>query len=132
MLSVYGSQIVPVRYSAHMHTISPGVCVRVRGRGIHSSPRGYDRWSWVQLNRVEVSMDDLGDRIRRSPTGLESLSSHHWRLLVKLTSVPNLHPWFAPHDVGMEVVRSFDEAEYWQKLGVWILIVWWPHTTGSR
>jgi len=57
-----------------------------------------------------------------SPAGLESLSSHYWHLLGKLVvaSIFSLH--LAPRDV--EVMRSLEKAEDWEKLGVWMVVVW--------
>jgi hypothetical protein len=57
----------------------------------------------------------------RSPTGFESLSSHYWRLLGKLAST-TIFRGFTLRD--MEVMRSLEEAEDWEKLEVWMVVVW--------
>ena len=61
-------------------------------------------------------------RVIRSPTGFESLPSHYWRLLGKLTSEPILYASLVPRDV--EVMKLLEEVENWEKLGVWMPIVW--------
>ena len=84
------------------------------------------RW----LNCLDVDVDDimggdnwitlLGDVIY-SPIGLESLSSHYWQLLDKLVaSVPPLS--IISHDI--EVMRTLEEAEDWEKLEVWMVLIW--------
>jgi len=84
------------------------------------------RW----LNRLNIGVDDVvhGEswaqvlvEVIRSPTGLERLSSHHWHLLDKLVA--------SKHFLGftlrdMEVMRSLEKAEDWEKLGVWMVAVW--------
>jgi len=84
------------------------------------------------LNCLHADVDDvvenesvwfrLAVRVIRSPTGFESLSSHYWRLLGKSTpeSIPYDH--VEPRDV--EVMKSLEEVEDWEKLEVWVPIVW--------
>jgi hypothetical protein len=56
------------------------------------------------------------------PAGLESMSLHSWHLLGKsalgtdFSETPGLR--------SMEMMRSFEEAEDWEKLEVWIVVVW--------
>ena len=83
------------------------------------------------LNRLDVDMDDevakrewgklLVDVIC-SPAGPKSLSPHYWRLLGKLLLFVPLHEDPAPHT--MEVMRSLEEAEDWEKLEIWMVIAW--------
>lgn len=94
------------------------------------------------LNRLEVNVDDVVDHRRwvrllvgviRSPMGLESLSSHYWRLLDKLVLAGVVGVDFVPRDA--EVMGSLEEAEDWEKLEVWMVIVWesaeWFRLTGG-
>ena len=92
---------------------------------------GLDTVRW--LNRLNINVDDAvdGDRggswarvlvgVMRSPTGLESLPSRHWHLLDELVASKHfLH--IEARD--MEVMRSLEKAEDWEKLGVWMVVVW--------
>jgi len=80
------------------------------------------------LNRLDVGVDDIEDRnswarllvgVICSPAGLEGLSICYWHLLEGL---PKL--WELPAARGMEVARLLEEAEDWEKLEVWIAILW--------
>ena len=83
------------------------------------------------LNRLEAEICDV-EEIRawanllvgmiHLPVGLESLSFHNWRLLGELTSTTKLLGHCSPRD--MEVMRSLEKAEDWEKLGVWMVVVW--------
>jgi len=100
------------------------------------------------LNRLEVDVEDVDaeERINwvkllvgviRSPSGLESLSSHNWRLLGELVLIARS---FDSHLVrglvstaksfdshsgrDTEVMRSLEKAEDWEKLEVWMVVVW--------
>ena len=54
--------------------------------------------------------------------GFESLASHYWCLLGKLTLTTR---YFGdPSLRNMEVMRSLEEAEEWEKLEVWMVVVW--------
>jgi len=64
-------------------------------------------WSWLLV------------RVIRSPTGFESLSSHYWRLLGKLGIS---YTSSEPRDV--EVMKLLEEVEDWEKLEVWVPILW--------
>ena len=58
----------------------------------------------------------------RSPTRLESLSSNCWRFLAQLVIASGFTLHLASRD--MEMMRSFEEAEDWEKLGAWLVVVW--------
>ena len=82
------------------------------------------------LNRLDADVDDLHheDRWRtllvdviRSPKG-ENLASHYWHLLSELVSTWPYSGSFQMRDV--ETMESFKEAGDWEKLEVWLLIVW--------
>jgi hypothetical protein len=95
------------------------------------------------LNCLDVDVDDMEDkrrwvqllvRVICSPAGLESLSSHYWCLLDKLVS----DKWpigestigestmggSAIRESSLEVMRSLEKAEDWDKLEVWMVVVW--------
>jgi len=88
------------------------------------------------LNRLEAGADDIfvddvfipSEWVRgltwviRSPSGFESLSSHNWRFLGELTPHAPYVECFALRD--MEIMRSLEGAEDWEKLEVWMEIVW--------
>ena len=61
------------------------------------------------------------------PMGLESLSSHYWCLLDKL-ALARHHMDFVSHHMDSTscsmVTRSLEKTEDWEKLEVWIPIVW--------
>ena len=57
----------------------------------------------------------------RSPVG-KNLSSHYWRLLDEL-QFEGCAFEFEMRDV--EVMREFEEVGDWEKLEVWIAVVWW-------
>lgn len=83
------------------------------------------------LNRLEAEICDV-EEIRawanllvgmiHLPVGLESLSFHNWRLLGELTSTTKLLGHCSPRD--MEVMRSLEKAEDWEKLEVWMAVMW--------
>jgi len=83
------------------------------------------------LNHLGVCMDDMGSRrdcwgslladVIRSPMGREGLSSHYWCLLWKLVSGAQS---LTLRDEDMEIMGSLEDAEDWEKLEVWMLIVW--------
>ena len=83
------------------------------------------------LNHLNPSVDDVvGKRgwarllvgVMCLPTGLESMSPHYWHLLgesalgTDFSKTPGLR--------SVEMMRSFEEAEDWEKLEVWIVVVW--------
>ena len=83
------------------------------------------------LHRLNADVDDVGEAVDwvevlvwviRSPMGFESLSSHYWRLLGKLTSPTRYAGLITLRD--MEVMRSLEETEDWEKLEVWMAVVW--------
>ena len=61
-----------------------------------------------------------------SPTGLESLPSHYWNLLSELVATT----WrmeFCYSD--LEVARSLEKAEEWEKLEAFMVVAWWSDLT---
>jgi len=58
-----------------------------------------------------------------SPMGSENLSSHNWRLLDKLAADVLFDRALVSRDV--EVMRLLEAAEDWEKLEVWMGILWW-------
>jgi hypothetical protein len=82
------------------------------------------------LNRLDVDVDDMAKQdvwgqllvdVIRTPAGLENMSSHYWRLLGELTLVASL---VTPGRRDVEVMRSLETAEDWEKLEVWMVVVW--------
>jgi len=83
------------------------------------------------LNHLGVGTDDMGSRrdcwgrllvdVIRSPMGREGLSSHYWCLLWKLVSGAQA---LTLRDEDMGVMGSLEDAEDWEKLEMWMLIVW--------
>ena len=91
------------------------------------------------LNHLNLCMDDMGERPREtwaealvdaicSPTGLENLSPHYWRVLDELGGASGMGVGFGFYGKDFEyfdaVTKSFEEAEDWEKLEVWMLIKW--------
>ena len=83
------------------------------------------------LNRLDVDVDDMVERdvwvellVRAIclPAGLETLSSHYWSLLDKLASGPDFR-WI-PGSCNIEVMGALEKAEGWEKLEVWLVVVW--------
>jgi len=67
-------------------------------------------WAWLLVEAIHSSM------------GFESLSSHYWDLLDKLVVASELWLHLTPRDT--EVMRLLEEAEDWEKLGAWMVVVW--------
>jgi hypothetical protein len=94
------------------------------------------------LNRLEVDVEDVGDTVSRlywvsllagvlrSSVGWEHLSSRYWLLLGKLVSM-GARPPPRSHGSDMEIMRSLEDAEDWEKLEVWLLTVWGSWYTGD-
>jgi len=85
------------------------------------------RW----LNHLDIDADDVVDKWALaqllveaicSPMGPGSLSSHCWRLLEKLVVASKL--WWGLTSRDTEVMRSLEKDEDWEKLGVWMVVVW--------
>lgn len=92
------------------------------------------------LNRFDADVDDVRYKgnwkqllvdVIRSPTGREALSSHNWCLLRESTLVKH-HGRIRLRNVDMEVLRSLDNAEDWEKLETWMLVVWSSLESGSE
>jgi hypothetical protein len=85
------------------------------------------------LNNLEVSVGEAGDASRAwtylliyallTPMGQGRLSSHYWLLLGNLISVFPEMP--SADDRQAEVMESLEEAQDWEKLETWMLVVWW-------
>ena len=80
------------------------------------------------LNHLNVSMDDIEDSytwaeflmdVICSPLGLGGLPIHYWHLLEGI--LPALR-FYTDH--LLVVVRPLEEAEDWEKLEAWLVIVW--------
>ncbi|KAF9646287.1 hypothetical protein BDM02DRAFT_3188951 [Thelephora ganbajun] len=83
------------------------------------------------LNRLKVGVDDVVDKyewvkllvsVIRLPTGLERLSSHYWGLLDKLVLAGGLCGHYTSRDI--QVMGLLKEAGDWEKLEVWMLVIW--------
>ena len=88
-----------------------------------------DTLRWV--NRLDIDVDDIRDQrewawrlveVIRSPTGLESLSSHYWHVMAKLVVASEYSLYLESRDT--EVMRSLEEADDWEKLGAWLVAIW--------
>jgi hypothetical protein len=81
------------------------------------------------LNCLKADMDDLDEDDRvdllscavRGPGGLE-LSLHYWGLLDQLVVVKGYHHTLESGD--SDVTRALREAEDWEKLEIWMLVMW--------
>ena len=93
-------------------------------------------WETVRLlNCLNADVNDTakGDvwaellvNVIHSPVGLESLSPHYWRLLDKLVLAADLDLGGTSilRDVDTEVMRSLERARDWEKLEVWMVVLW--------
>jgi len=117
----------PVQFSPRLRQMSIHVILRIL-RGELEVP-GLE--TVYLLNRLEVDVDDVDDGFEwvkllvsaiRSPTGLGSLSSHNWRLLGELVVAASPYGDFVSHDV--KVMRSLEEVGDWEKLEVWMAVIW--------
>jgi hypothetical protein len=91
---------------------------------------GVSRLETVRLlNRLDFDVDDMARRyeriellvnVIRLPAGLESLSPHYWHSLGKLLLTTD----YSPELRDMEVMRSLEKAGDWEKLEVWMMVVW--------
>jgi hypothetical protein len=83
------------------------------------------------LNRLSVDADDIVDEdvwvrllvgVICLPAGLESLSPHYWCLLDKLSLGTDFRGpcglWWE------EMMRPLEEADDWEKLKVWMAVIW--------
>ena len=82
------------------------------------------------LNRLDVDVDDMAEQdvwgqllvnAIRTPAGLENMSSHYWRVLGELPLPTNL---VTPGSRDVEVMVSLETTEDWEKLEVWMVVVW--------
>ena len=94
------------------------------------------------LNHLKVDVDDVDDMVSklywvtlltgilRSLVGREHLSSHYWLLLGNLVSMGARVPPSSP-GLDMEIMRSLEDTEDWEKLEMWLLTVWGSWYTGG-
>ena len=88
------------------------------------------------LNRLDADVDDLEDPDRwsrlliktiRSTTEPGGLSTHYWRLLGKLVSRrgdTTASDYVDLMYCGVEVMRSLEEVKDWERLELWMVILW--------
>ena len=114
-------------FSPRLRRVSIRATERIFHNELEVSEMDTIRW----LNRLDIDADDIPDQegwapwlveVIRSQTGPESLSSHYWHLLAKLVVASKYSPYFGSCDT--EVMRSLEEAEDWERLGVWMVVVW--------
>jgi len=124
------------RYFAMRAARATPLSPRLRRAGIRVLEHNWDTISISDalylLNCLHVDVDDVVEneyewswllmRVICSPTGFESLSSHYWCLLGKLTLESLSNATLEPRDV--EVMKSLEEVEDWEKLEVWVPILW--------
>jgi hypothetical protein len=87
------------------------------------------------LNNLEVGVDDMGGAIwkwvglvadvLRSPIERGYLSSHYWLLFGNLVSMGPKRDWSINVDRDVEIMKSLEAAQDWEKLEMWMLFVWW-------
>ena len=87
------------------------------------------------LNHLKVDVGDVDDMVSklywvtllagilRSPVGRERLSPYYWFLLRNLIFMGARVPPSSP-DLDMEIMTSLEDTEDWEKLEMWLLIVW--------
>lgn len=82
------------------------------------------------LNRLDVEgevWDDVLEDVIHSPAGLRGLSLGYWRLMLESMG----DTWcLEPRDI--EAMRLLREVSDWEKLEIWMLVVWacLPHSSG--
>jgi len=84
------------------------------------------------LNGLEIEVHEMGWRSRwtsflwnvlRSFPGQRHLSSHYWQYIVPMAMQPGLFPLhLKPSD--LDTMKSFEEAEDWERLEVWVGMMW--------
>jgi hypothetical protein len=83
------------------------------------------------LARLNVDVDDMVEKhiwvrlligVICLPVGLVNLSHHYWYLLDKLALGEDFS--WAPGLRSVEVMRSLGEAKDWEKLEVWMMVIW--------
>ena len=86
------------------------------------------------LDRLNVDVDDMVEEHKWAEllvdvicpsVGPEGLSPHYWRLLCKLVLSGTLDGDVLFEAFGVEVTRSLEEAEDWEKLEACVAIEWW-------
>ena len=98
---------------------------------MHNVPEVSTLESIHLLNHLNVDVGDMMDKrvwvrllagVMCLPVGLESLSPHYWCLLDKLPLAAAFSGTLGLQSV--EVMRSLEEAEDWEKLEIWMAVVW--------
>lgn len=84
------------------------------------------------LNGLKIEVHEMEWRSRwmsflwsvlRSPPGQQYLSPHYWQCIVPMAMQPGLFALsIDPSD--LEIMKSFEEAGDWEKLEVWIGMMW--------
>jgi hypothetical protein len=106
------------------------ISIRVIERTLHGQLETAGLETVRLLNRLDVDVDDMVRQdvwaqllvdVVRVPAGLENMSSHYWRLLGELSLAASL---VTPGSRDVEVMRSLETAEDWEKLEVWVVVVW--------
>jgi len=96
-----------------------------------SGPEALELETVPLLNRLKISVDDVADKrkgrrllistIRSTAGRITRLSSHYWQSLDKLVSDSGLSGSLVSGNV--EVVKLLEEAEDWERLEVWMVIL---------
>ena len=114
-------------FSPRLRQASIYVIDRIWDKELEGAALETIRW----LNYLKIDVDDVVDEYKwgwrlvaaiRSPMGPESLASHYWRLLYRLIMASKLIRSLTSRDT--EVMRSLEKAGEWEKLGVWMVVVW--------
>ena len=89
------------------------------------------------LNRLNVGVDDIVEsgrwmsllvEVTCLPAALESLSSHHWHLLDRLVMDGRI----LYRQLYLEVMRLLEKSEDWEKLEVWMVVIWMSVSSLAR
>lgn len=114
-------------FSPRLRRVSTCALERPRDReGLASTPEAVRL-----LNRLDVEVDNTNLKRAvwgrmlisavRSPAGLEGLSRHYWCLLDELVLAGPVTNFISR---DMEVMRSLEGAECWEKLEIWMTVMW--------
>ena len=128
-----------VHYLAERVAQDPPLSPRVRKMGITLIEHMWNRLEAPGpeiiplLNHLSVGAEDMGDKdlwalclvdVICSPVGSGGLSIHYWHLMEELphSNFPIAH--------AMELARSLEEAEDWEKLEAWMVVAWRTYWEG--
>jgi len=107
------------------------VCICAIGRIWRNEPTESTLEMVRLLNCLNADLDDVEEKdnwqrllvgVIRSLVGFEGLPPHYWTMLGELASTAVVAGEFASRDV--EVMKSLEEAEDWEKLEVWMTVLW--------